>query len=102
VKLVIEIEISFAKGLEEFDLLLAVKVLRILVEFRVCDINFATVKAPTYSGNSSGGTLTVTDGAHSANMPCSAIIWPRPSSLRVTVMAVLISSIRNRLPPDEL
>ena len=31
-KLVIEIEISFAKGLEEFDLLLAVKVLRIPVE----------------------------------------------------------------------
>jgi ELWxxDGT repeat protein len=32
------------------------------------DINFATVKTPTYLGNSAGGTLTVTDGAHSANI----------------------------------
>ena len=32
------------------------------------DINFASVHTPTYSGNSSGGTLTVTDGTHSANI----------------------------------
>ena len=32
------------------------------------DINPATVAAPAFSGNSSGGTLTVTDGAHSANI----------------------------------
>jgi VCBS repeat-containing protein len=32
------------------------------------DINFATVHKPTFSGTSSGGTLTVTDGTHSANI----------------------------------
>jgi hypothetical protein len=32
------------------------------------DINFATVKTPTYSGDSSGGTLTLTDGTHTANI----------------------------------
>ena len=32
------------------------------------DINFASVHIPTYSGNTSGGTLTVTDGTHSANI----------------------------------
>ena len=32
------------------------------------DINFASVHTPTYSGNSSSGTLTVTDGTHSANI----------------------------------
>ena len=31
-------------------------------------INPATVQTPTYSGNSSGGTLTVTDGTHTANI----------------------------------
>jgi len=32
------------------------------------DINFATVQKPTYAGNSSGGTLVVTDGTHTANI----------------------------------
>ena len=32
------------------------------------DINFTKVQTPSYSGNSSGGTLTVTDGTHSANI----------------------------------
>lgn len=32
------------------------------------DIAFATIKTPTYSGNSSGGTLTMTDSPHSANI----------------------------------
>jgi Tryptophan-rich Synechocystis species C-terminal domain len=32
------------------------------------DINFTTPQAPSYSGTSSGGTLTVTDGAHTANV----------------------------------
>jgi hypothetical protein len=32
------------------------------------DINFATIGTPTFAGNSSGGTLTVTDGAHTANI----------------------------------
>ena len=32
------------------------------------DVSPASVQAPTYSGNSSGGTLTVTDGTHSANI----------------------------------
>jgi autotransporter-associated beta strand protein/probable HAF family extracellular repeat protein len=32
------------------------------------DINPATVGQPSYSGNSSGGTLTVTDGSHTANI----------------------------------
>jgi hypothetical protein len=30
------------------------------------DINFASVQSPGYSGNSSGSTLTVTDGTHTA------------------------------------
>ena len=32
------------------------------------DINFATVGAPAYSGNASGGTLAVSDGTHNANI----------------------------------
>ena len=32
------------------------------------DINFASVQQPTYSGTNSGGTLTVTDGTHTANI----------------------------------
>jgi hypothetical protein len=32
------------------------------------DIGFANVGTPAYSGNSSGGTLTVSDGAHTANI----------------------------------
>ena len=32
------------------------------------DINFTKVQTPGYTGNSSGGTLTVTDGTHSANI----------------------------------
>jgi hypothetical protein len=32
------------------------------------DINFATPQAPSYSGTSSGGTLTVSDGSHTANI----------------------------------
>jgi hypothetical protein len=32
------------------------------------DINFATIQTPTFSGNSSGGTLQVTDGTHTANI----------------------------------
>src|SRR5262249_2769452 len=32
------------------------------------DINFGTVNQPSFSGNSSGGALSVTDGAHSANI----------------------------------
>src|SRR5262249_33663993 len=36
--------------------------------FDLRDINFATVQTPTYSGNSSGGTLTVTDGTRTANI----------------------------------
>jgi subtilase family serine protease len=31
-------------------------------------INFSAVQTPTYSGDNSGGTLTVTDGAHNANI----------------------------------
>ncbi len=31
-------------------------------------INIATVQTPTYSGNSSGGVLSVTDGTHTANI----------------------------------
>ena len=31
-------------------------------------INFATIGTPSYSGNSSGGTLSVTDGTHIANI----------------------------------
>jgi hypothetical protein len=32
------------------------------------DIIFATVQSPTFSGNSSGGTLAVTDGTHTASI----------------------------------
>ena len=32
------------------------------------DISPATVQQPTFSGNASGGTLTVTDGTHTANV----------------------------------
>ena len=32
------------------------------------DISSATVQQPTFSGNASGGTLTVTDGTHTANV----------------------------------
>ncbi len=32
------------------------------------DINFATIQNPMFNGNSSGGTLTVTDGTHTANV----------------------------------
>ena len=32
------------------------------------DMNFATVQAPVFSGNSTHGTLTVTDGTHVANL----------------------------------
>src|SRR6266545_8103468 len=32
------------------------------------DINFAMAQKPSYSGNSLSGTLTVTDGAHTANI----------------------------------
>ena len=32
------------------------------------DVNPASVQAPTFLGSSSGGTLTVTDGTHSANI----------------------------------
>jgi hypothetical protein len=34
----------------------------------LADINFATVQQPAFSGNSSGGTLSITDGTHSANI----------------------------------
>jgi hypothetical protein len=32
------------------------------------DINFATIQSPTFSGISSGGTLSVTDRTHTANI----------------------------------
>jgi hypothetical protein len=32
------------------------------------DINFATIQTPRFTGTSSGGTLTVTDGSHTANI----------------------------------
>ena len=32
------------------------------------DISFATLQTPVFNGNSSGGTLTVTDGTHTANI----------------------------------
>ena len=32
------------------------------------DISFATIQTPTFNGTSSGGTLSVTDGTHSANI----------------------------------
>src|SRR5262249_12175609 len=32
------------------------------------DINFATIQSPTYSGTSSGGTLSVSDGTHNAQI----------------------------------
>src|SRR5262249_6521661 len=34
----------------------------------LANINFATVQSPTYSGDSFGGTLAVTDGTHTANI----------------------------------
>ena len=34
----------------------------------LADINFATLQQPVFSGNTSGGTLSVTDGAHTANI----------------------------------
>jgi hypothetical protein len=37
-----------------------------LIDF--ADMNFATAQQPSYSGNSQGGTLTVTDGSHTANV----------------------------------
>jgi hypothetical protein len=57
-------------------------------------INSATVHTPTYSGNSSGGTLSLTDGINNANIACWAIISPRPLSRRATATAEQISSIR--------
>ena len=35
------------------------------------DINFASAQQPTYSGTNSGGTLTVADGTHTANIALS-------------------------------
>ncbi|OKO82962.1 hypothetical protein AC628_02665, partial [Bradyrhizobium sp. NAS96.2] len=32
------------------------------------DINFANVQTPNFTGNASGGTLTVTDGTHTASI----------------------------------
>jgi hypothetical protein len=32
------------------------------------DINFTTPQAPSHSGTNSGGTLTVGDGSHTANI----------------------------------
>jgi hypothetical protein len=32
------------------------------------DINFATIQTPRFTDTSSGGTLTVTDGTHTANI----------------------------------
>src|SRR5262249_62292503 len=32
------------------------------------DISFATIQSPTYSGTSTGGTLTVSDGTHTAKI----------------------------------
>ena len=34
----------------------------------LADINFATIQTPTFSGASTGGMLTVTDGSHTANI----------------------------------
>jgi hypothetical protein len=34
----------------------------------LADINFATTGTPSFSGTSTGGTLTVTDGSHTANI----------------------------------
>ena len=34
----------------------------------LADINFATIGTPSFSGTSTGGTLTVTDGNHTANI----------------------------------
>jgi hypothetical protein len=34
----------------------------------LADINFATVQQPVFSGTTSGGTLGVTDGTHTANI----------------------------------
>ena len=32
------------------------------------DLNFGTIGAPNFAGTSSAGTLTVTDGSHTANI----------------------------------
>src|SRR5262249_60378273 len=32
------------------------------------DISFATIQSPTYSGTSTGGTLSVSDGTHNAQI----------------------------------
>jgi hypothetical protein len=37
------------------------------------DIDPTKVQTPSYSGNSSGGTLNVTDGTHSANIASSDV-----------------------------
>jgi hypothetical protein len=37
----------------------------------LADINYATLQTPTYSGNNSPGTLTVTDGTHTAKLAFS-------------------------------
>jgi hypothetical protein len=37
-------------------------------ELDLRDINFATVQTPVFTGTSSGGTLTVTDGTHTAKI----------------------------------
>jgi hypothetical protein len=34
----------------------------------LADINFATIQNPSFSGTSTGGVLTVTDGSHTANI----------------------------------
>jgi hypothetical protein len=34
----------------------------------LADINFATIGTPSFSGTSTGGVLTVTDGSHTANI----------------------------------
>jgi len=34
----------------------------------LADINFSTLQNPTFSGTSTGGVLTVTDGSHTANI----------------------------------
>ena len=34
----------------------------------LADINFATVQQPIFSGDTSGGVLSVTDGSHTANI----------------------------------
>jgi hypothetical protein len=34
----------------------------------LADFNFATIGNPTFTGTSTGGVLTVTDGSHTANI----------------------------------